>query len=244
MRFRWSTEVEDLAGRRVRGLRALLHGRAWLHLGDEDRPHSSITLEWNLRSRSFGASAEVTDDCEDALNVMAAFPPVALYAGLDASWLAALVQRLTGTRYGWQREVSVRVHDWGVHWRAWADPHHWSSSTPRWRDGSWYPFGFPGRKVSSEVVEEREVDVPFPGGVFRARAKRELVRRKSTTIPFATEELSVVTLDFEHLPAKPEGRKGGIWSSSCEARTIDAAIGKFVGDEIAYNRAPVSAAAE
>ncbi len=62
------------------------------------------------------------------------------------------------------RTLGVHFHDLAVWWDVWANSHHWTSDTPRWRDGSWHPLNtFFGREnYESTLVEKADVIVPMP----------------------------------------------------------------------------------
>lgn len=236
MRLTWSNLNNDADDHRRQG--PPTHGRAHLYF---DR--GCLRVEWRVPSASCNLGARVEADGEDTLHLRLCLPPVALYLGLDsypfAKWLRERLEARGEKRlYSWEREISLRVFDWAVWWKLWTPSNEWHSTTPKWRDGSWHPFGFPGRSVDRELLEERDVDVPFPAKTYRAHAKRWRVVIRHPLFPLVRKVISVVELDFNpfsDLHGLPDSRKGGIWSSSGHARSIDGAIGKFVGEELRYN---------
>lgn len=201
-----------------------------------------LGVEWKVPSKTFNLGVQLEADCEDTVNVRACVPPIALYFGVDSAALSEIIvewRKRAGDRHPrlWEREISLRVFEWAIWWNFWTPSNEWSSRTPKWRNGSWHPFGHP-KVIEREDLETRDVDVPFPTKTYRARATRQRVVSRSR-MPFSRRVFSVVQLDFEPFRAThgmPEGRKGCIFSTSGPARSIDEAVGKFVGDELPYNR--------
>ena len=76
-----------------------------------------------------------------------------------------------------KREYGLSLHHGTIWWKWGADPMGWSSATPRWRDGNWpvstLIFGSRTSEVE-EVLEEREVLVPMPEGVYPVKARLEI----------------------------------------------------------------------
>lgn len=138
-----------------------IHGRAWLNFGHEGR--TSLRFSWNLWDNSARIGFDV-DDGEAEVGVFFALPPVAFFLTLE-SWplLSGLVKR-TGAR-----EVRLAYHDGCVWWKLWADPNSWSSSTPRWRDGSFsLEDFFLGKEtyLSKPVGTPVDIIVPMPEGTY------------------------------------------------------------------------------
>ncbi len=60
-----------------------------------------------------------------------------------------------------------------LHWKFWAPKDSWDSTTPKWRDGTFNPgdFFFGSSRHSSRVLEEHDVEIPMPEGVYGAHVK-------------------------------------------------------------------------
>jgi hypothetical protein len=90
MRLTWQNLNDDERGR-PKGWP--YHGRAWMR----GRSRGCARVEWNLWSRSCGLALGVERDTEDTATWMVAFPPIALYFGLDlprAHLLARFARRI------------------------------------------------------------------------------------------------------------------------------------------------------
>jgi hypothetical protein len=211
-----------------------LHGRASL-MWDDGRTH--LRLEWNLWSSFAHAGFEV-DPMESEAKVYAAIPPVAVWLTLS-SWplMNKLAKKLR------EREASISFHDGSIWWKAWTNPNHYSSKTPRWRDGSLNlaDLFLGGETLSREPVgEPLEVEIPMPEGVYLGRSTIERLtwRRPRWFLKHASS--ATVTVDprdderFAPIPVPGKGETGydldedAIYSSSCRASTHHEAVGELV----------------
>lgn len=147
--------------------KALLNGRAWLHMGK-----AVLGCQWVIPTSNFGISFG-TDDGEHQINAHIACGLFAFYFHLEGvRWLYKHLK---------EREISFSVYDWSLHWRLWVQPHEWHSKTPKWRDG-WFgiPDFFLGKarytKVDQEpipaVVSLPEADYPVMVTFFTQTWKR------------------------------------------------------------------------
>lgn len=192
-----------------------------------------------------------------------------VFAGLGhlaCFWLTVgswpLAKRLAGDRTRAFRDwdiVDVSFHGRAVWWSIWHDRDSWSSKTPRWRKGSFHWWRFlVGKPVhSSEIVDEREVGIPMPEGVYRAAVKIERRRWKAPRWPWAkslyTYDVDVLSRPSPSGPYVPEGDgprtsgyipvpgKGenawdcgpdGIFGSSGPGRTVEEAVGHVVASAL------------
>ncbi len=229
------------------------HGRAWLHIGKE-----SAHVEWNLRSTSCGFSFRTNRDCEDTLSGHVAFPPIAIYVGVDltkerllsriASWISKKsVDMFDGRDSGYSgSELSLRVHDWAIWWNVFCDDRGWTNTRPRWRDGCWHPLGRHMRQGEPKVIEERDVLVPMPERAYKATARLEEVRFGHTRLPRFLDRTStsveIKMKDGEQIPFPGKGTAFyncgqdaafGIYSL---ARTIEDGVGKMVSSVLRDRR--------
>lgn len=246
MYWHWQNLDEDRDGRPLgSGLR---HGRGWLRI---DR--TQFRVEWKVPSRMFGLGLRISTDSDDTLRIQACVPPVTLFFGLE-SWalnraLAKLVEAhaLKGEFDwgGYSRDLSMSVHDWGIYWNLWRNPH--GSRGRDWRSSAWHPFGFPGSRIGElEVRETREVVVPMPERSYRATATRSVGYSRGTQRwPFGRKRFSSVSIDFlkgEQLPIPGKGENSwdcdedAFFGSSVGAETIEEAIGELVESALRRRR--------
>ena len=63
----------------------------------------------------------------------------------------------------------VVLYRGGIRWSIGHTTNAWSSTTPRWRSGSWNVVDslLGDRVVDRKVLDEQEVDVPMPEGSYR-----------------------------------------------------------------------------
>lgn len=233
--------AERYAGRKRTIVEALpIHGRAWLR----HESGYSFRVEWNFGSSTCGARLSFTPHDEDTLSGMAALPPIALYWGLEApfrGWLRRVVDRLAGgksdvsDKYG-ARELSVNIQDWAVWWDLWVDPGGWSSKRPRWRDGSFHALDWLlGKRVHKSVVlDEGEIVVPMPEGVYRGHCKLSEDTWKRPRW-FVTKRVRRAHIDMtEPVPFPGKGENSwdcgedALHGSTTQARTFGDAIGSVV----------------
>lgn len=210
-----------------------VHGAARLTWQDG---RTSLRLEWNLLSRFVHVGAEV-NPMESEAKVFAAIPPVAAWLTFS-SW-PVLHKLLKQTK---EREISLSYDEGSIRWRLWSNPNHWSSKTPRWRDGS---FNFADAllgeaKTARETVDVREVEIPMSEGVYLGRSTIERVVHKRPrwfAERFTTAQITMDPREDERFFPIPHPGKGensydchedALYSSSCRASTHAEAIGGVV----------------
>lgn len=92
-------------------------------------------------------------------------------------WFVSLYVSWPGKyrNYGEDREINVYFYRGTLYWRFWTDTMSWSSTTPKWRHGSFDFVNFVlGREACEHhVLEARDVTVPMPERAYAASAKLE-----------------------------------------------------------------------
>lgn len=135
-------------------------------------------------------------------------------------------------------EISLAVHHGAFWWSFWTPRSSWSSDTPRWRHGAWYPmdaiFGEP--KYSEEALREETVMVPMPERSYRWKAALQRATWKRPRWPFATTVLraKMEAYEGEQIPVPGKGENG--WDCDEDAtyglvthvRSVAEGIGKVV----------------
>ena len=214
--------------------------RFWLHRFKGSR--TLLHIEFSMWSRFFGAQLETDHEQELAFNI--ACPPFSLWISVPlARRLEQFFQRLARVKkYDLVSIVSVRVFDWTLHWNLLSDSQGWSSSTPRWRDGSFNipRFVLGRRQHRFETLSTHEVDIPMPEGSYRWTI--ELQRRTwwRPRWPFKLVRLAydAKALAGEHIPVPGKGTMSyncgsdGHYGLSSNGRTVEEAIGNIVGSAL------------
>lgn len=223
------------AALRALGLRldVIDDGRA--HLRRIDRGRKLLGLEWSLGCMppSVGVSLDVSDEPDATASVR--LPGASLYVTIPVrravhEGLVAMARGVGAERWDGVEIVGVSVHDRALWW-SWLHPHgSWRSRTPRWRHGSFRPLDvlLGDHVYTSETIEEREVQIPMPEGMYDWTIK---LSRDSWSRPRWPGRHSIIRAhasakDGEQIPTHDKGPMYGI---SLEARTVEEAIGRVVG---------------
>ena len=234
------------------------HGRCWLSWywrGDPSDPRSRgdnhrpicLGLSWQVPSASVGISVELEDPNSD--HDLSAF----LGCGLFALWVhledvlpKRLRWRQTGTfrmpngetipTYDDGRVIGVRWHNGGFWWDVWHSGDQWSSTTPRWRSGSWHPLDtLLGERVYARREVERATEfIPLPEGPTRA----EIVLTEDTWTrprwPFPLRVRRALVTPHSAIPVPGKGENSwdcdddAISALTLRAATVPEAIGRVV----------------
>lgn len=154
--------------------------------------------------------------------------------------LSALVLR--GIPHGSYDDAEVlRLSAYGgrIMWSICHTSDAWSSTTPRWRSGSWdFVSSLLGEpKHEHEVLSEHEVDVPMPEGSYRWRVtlKKTTGGRKRWPFGAPIYRFEAECLDGQAIgfPGKGENSwdcgDDALYSLSAPGRTLDEAVTKIVG---------------
>lgn len=216
-----------------------LGGRASLH--SNDRTVLSAEAHAMTDHVMLGVSIDADDS---AIKVKAAAGPWLSIKipipGKLRDRLAALVLRGVPHRpYDDADVFEFSIHHGSIWWSIGHTSDAWSSSTPRWRHGSWnLADALLGKtKMSREVVAEREVDVPMPEGSYRWKVS--LVEATETRPrwpwPSTWYLVEAKALEGQSIPCPGKGENAydcdddALSAVSGEGRTIADAVTKVVG---------------
>ena len=218
MRFRW----QDLNDSKPR--KRHFHGRSWFYFGKGDR--RCLAAEWVIPSMRCGVTVQ-----RRALH---------LHVPLIGS-----VYLSDGGDWGW-RELSFSIGRECVRWNIWTSTMEWSSSTPWWRNGSFYFIDFLlGRhKHSESQVEHREVLVPMPERAYKGTAVLHLGKWKRPRWPFSKQMLraTVEMNEGEQIPVMGKGENSwdcgedAIYSQTSPAKTIEEGVAHMVESALRSRR--------
>jgi len=138
--------------------------------------------------------------------------------------------------YGEDREIEISFHHDALYWRFWTDPMSWSSSTPKWRHGSFnVPDFFLGRsKCTHETIEAQDIVVPMPEKAYPAKA--ELQRWTWKRPRWFAKTIMRAQIEIPGgipLPGKGENSwdcgDDATFSITCQAKSIPEGVGVLVG---------------
>lgn len=186
---------------------------------------------------------------EQSIVVGLSLPPASLYLSLETPALRELAQYLVALwpdpaapTYSRGRSLSIAMHDNALWWHLWTDSDCWSRARPKWRNGSWHPLGFHQVQGEAEVVEQRELVIPMPERSYRAVGKLERIRVGFSRLPRVFDRTftraQIEMHPGEHVPHPGKGENSwdcdedGIFSMSCQARTLEEAVGIVVADSL------------
>lgn len=213
--WHWQNLDEARSGKpKGRGWR---NGRAWFSVGPlrEDRYPCrpwNFGIQWVLAKRGtnlLSLRAQLAGgDADDELEGHIVVPGVALYGNAQTTLTRKLSRLLCQQTFDGAREIYLRISRDGFWWQLWADPHGWTSKTPRWRSGHWDPRDtLLGRmKYHREVIEERDILVPMPERAYPATAT--LTESTWTRQRFGWPARRLLRVEIEIPGGIPEPGKG------------------------------------
>lgn len=81
-----------------------------------------------------------------------------------------------GYLHSGRRQLGLHIHDWALWWTVWKDDNEWSSTTPKWRQGSWHPIrDFKGKHTCTwDVIETEYFVLPFLEGNYSVKVEKKL----------------------------------------------------------------------
>lgn len=219
------------------------HGRCWLHARPEAFTGAmQLGFSWNLWTHFCHVGVHVHQSSDDDFNFSIAFPPVAFWFSISSHWTRRLAKWLIslepgdmGTSYA-GRELEIGVHHNALWWDLWVDDTGWTSSRPKWRDGSWYPLDtFLGKtKYEERVLEERDITVHMPEKGYAGSIRMlEATWKRPRWFP-----KRMVTADIkmkEPIPFPGKGENSydcgmdAAHGMSMPARNVSEAVGRFIG---------------
>lgn len=132
----------------------------------------------------------------------------------------------------------VSIHHGAFWWSILHTTDAWSSTTPRWRHGSWHAVDrFLGKEESERLVlSVHEVDVPMPERTYRWRIEltQHTVKRKRWPWPRVWLGYEATALEGEQIPHPGKGENSydcdddATFACSGQARGLDEAVANVV----------------
>lgn len=207
------------------------HRRIYIHSKNEKQ---TINIEFSFPSR-FSHLYFICDQGEPAVKVGIASPLFALWLGYEAHALYKIFEKFI-PKYG-SRELGVRIHDEGLYWKIWRDPHLWSSTDSKWRDGSFNFVNFLLGKTEhteQEISETSDIDIPMPEGNYKATIKM-LVATWKRPRWYATKKNQAEIFIPEGIPTPHKYGDDACNKHYCQANNPGEAVGEVV-KTILYDR--------
>lgn len=216
-----------------------MHGRAALYraVPQDERYHShwhpSVHLEWHLLSRMCHLSFEFGG--EDDFQLSLAIPFVVSFWLSFDSWLSShFRKRYAWMNQTWPMEIEVSIHHSALWWTIWRNEMEgWSSSTPRWRQGSFhFDDFFLGRPKHSEetLYEIKDTFIDLGDGAWPVSIRLfESTWKRPRWFAKKMLRAEIEALNPEGIPTGEEkfGSANNTYSTTLPARSVKEAIEKF-----------------
>lgn len=219
-----------------------VHGRAWLNIFAGDRRGPRLNVEWSHGKAKLDALVNLDrDDRELMFHI--AVPGASYYLtfeGLPRALFDALPFDMRRTEYGYMgshRSVGLRVFDSAVWFSLWEDMHEWRHNDPWWWRGrigldDVANFLFGKEQYSTEVIEERDVEIPMYEGAAKATAKRTLSKWTRPRWPWAPFSKQRIGVQIDIPDGIRTNHKGPLFGISTPAKTIAEGIGVVVASVV------------
>lgn len=124
--------------------------------------NKSAHLEWNFKSKFCGAYIEMESWGDDELKFHLAFPPFAVWFGLNGFVPKFILNKVKHRKIGWS------IHDWTLWVSLWENPDKY----PKFNinlDPRLLLFG--DLQYNSKLLKEEIVDVPMPEKSYKMKVK-------------------------------------------------------------------------
>jgi hypothetical protein len=138
------------------------NGRVEFVWNEEISETPAFRIAWKFGTSGVGLTFRVNPD-RDSAAVHVSMPLVSLWFGIKHGSIYRIAPE--------DRQVSAAFRDGSVFWKLWTDPNCWSSTTPRWRDGSVSIVDalLGPVEITSQIVDSRITTIPMPEGAYKVR---------------------------------------------------------------------------
>ena len=159
-----------------------------------------------------------------------------LYLGFHGRWLYGLTKWLRRGDYE-PREISLRIFDWAIWIDIWAKSMSWSSTQPWWMSMRWHPMDslFGRTKHSAEEIGTTVTVIPMPERAYPCTVVMKREAWKRPRLPWTSYQNIRAHIDCKDgVPHPGKGESSwdcgddATYSLTCEAKTVEEGIGKFV----------------
>ena len=216
-----------------------LSGRASLY--SDDRELASAEAHAMTNHVRFGVSLDADDS---SIHLSAAAGPylsikIPIPDRLRARLADVFLRGIPHREYDDVDVFEVSLHHGGIWWSVGHTTDAWSSTTPRWRSGSWNAVdAFLGKEAHDrKVLSEHEVDVSMPEGTYRWNVSlvEQTVKRSRWPWPKTYRTVDAKALDGQQIPVPGKGESAhdcdddALYAVSGEGRSVAEGIAKIVG---------------
>jgi hypothetical protein len=162
----WSAHWQNLTLEDT-GKEAPSHGRAWVRTLS-----SAGHFEWKVGGTGSSGFTITFDDGggDEDVKWSIGVPGISLYFGVESALVRSMIPKAVRNR-----NVGLRFFDDAMWWNFFTRNGHWSSETPKWRDGNFRPIdALLGARERQYVRELKSFDLKLllPEGEYVATIKR------------------------------------------------------------------------
>lgn len=204
---------------------ALIHSRCsiWKIWHDKngsehmDLDALEVSLEWLLFDFSLGFSISLDPYADQDLSIGFSIPLlITMCWGFKSKRLNKFAEWIlpkkeyNNSYLAQKREIRFAVHHWALWWSVWVDGDSWYSSTPRYRQGSFYmlDFLFGDWEFESEVCSKGQILIPMPEKSYEGEYKIEYCKRYRKRLCFWPFQQTFHRSEFQCKEGIPHPGKG------------------------------------
>jgi hypothetical protein len=190
--------------------------RFWIKTPDY-RSSLGVQACWRRPVYLLGGHVDVEQYGEGPIRLGLYLWPLSLYLNIETRWAQWVAARLTPG--GWDGDRALALHlcctDGGamdlpgqLRWNLWTSDNTWSSSTPRWRHGSFHwADALLGRvDYTDETIDIVDVVVPMPEGSYAGNVRVFESTWRRRRFPFLSMRMRRTTIEIpEGIPHPGKG---------------------------------------
>lgn len=195
---------------------SLIHWRCWIGQNPE------FTFYINFPTRFWHLKLDLCENGwqEEAIGLSFAAFGLYLAVGFRSRWLYGVLEPITkrkDQKYTNGRTIGIAAHDGKLWIDLWNDPMESRSRDPKWWHFTFDPMDmlFGKREYTEKVLQEGEVNIDMPEGVYKATFKRFISYWKRPRW-FGVKQLDRISID---IPAgiPHEGKGENSWDMGMDA---------------------------
>jgi len=193
-----------------------------------------LSVELEVPTKSFGFSLQLGPN--DIIFSFKLCPFFSLYISLEDPIVYRIMKKWSDKYEG--RVIEFSIHDWTLWWKMWTDPHSWTNTTPKWKDGNFniLDFFFGRDKYTRKDLYSADLDLELSERTYKVSVimHEDTWKRPRWPIP-----AKLIRADLEpDIPIPTPGKGENSWdcgedatfSMTCQASTPEEAIIKLRDD--------------
>lgn len=195
---------------------SLVHWRCWIGQNPE------FTFYINFPTHFWHIQVDLCENGwqEEAIGLSVALFGLYLSVGLRSRWLYKVLEPLTkrkDQKYTHGRNIGISFHSGKLWVSLWEDPMESRSKDPKWWHFTFDPMDmlFGKRQYTEKVLQEGEVNIDMPEGVYKASFKRFISYWKRPRLPFV-QRLHRMSFDIP-VGIPFEGKGENSWDMGMDA---------------------------